>query len=222
MTTVVLIVCLILSFLLGGVPFGLIVGKIMANEDIRTEGSGNIGTTNALRVLGPLAGALTLLFDCLKGIIAVCLSRAALTWVLGNGGADLLAPGGEHDLYLALVAFAAVAGHMYSPYLGFKGGKGIAVGFGVCVAWVWPVGLSLWIPFLIGVVLTRYVSVGSIAAAASLPVWVLVYYPQATPGFIGVFALLAVLVIWAHRSNIVKLAHHKESKLSFSKSKKKQ
>ena len=120
----------------------------------------------------------------------------------------------------SLICAAALLGHMYSPYLGFHGGKGIAVGFGVMVAWLWPVGLSLWIPFLIGVIVTRYVSVGSIAAAISFPIWAYVYYPALSPVSLGILTVLAALVVWAHRKNIVKLAHGEESKLSFSSKKK--
>ena len=215
----VLIACTIASFLLGGITFGYLIGKFGAGEDIRTEGSGNVGATNALRVLGPVAGALTLLGDILKGVLCVCASRAILSYVLGPD-ANLMNPGGPYDYFMALICAAALLGHMYSPYLGFHGGKGIAVGFGVMVAWLWPVGLSLWIPFLIGVIVTRYVSVGSIAAAISFPIWAYVYYPALSPVSLGILTVLAALVVWAHRKNIVKLAHGEESKLSFSSKKK--
>lgn len=219
MLIAVLIVCVVASYLIGGITFGYLIGKFGAGEDIRTEGSGNVGATNALRVLGPAAGALTLLGDVLKGVLCVCASRAALGAVLGADAA-LMNPGGQYDYFLALVCAAALLGHMFSPYLGFHGGKGIAVGFGVMVAWLWPVGLSLWFPFLVGVILTRYVSVGSIAAAISLPIWSYVYYPQLSPLSLGITVVLAALVVWAHRKNIVKLAHGEESKLSFSSKKK--
>lgn len=212
----VLLACMVASYLIGGVTFGYLIGKFGSGEDIRTEGSGNVGATNALRVLGPAAGALTLLGDVLKGVLCVCASRAVLQCVLGPE-AYLLNPGESYDYFLALICASALLGHMFSPYLGFHGGKGIAVGFGVCVAWLWPIGLSLWIPFLVGVVLTKYVSVGSIAAAVSLPVWGLVYYPQGSVLLHVILAVLGLLVVWAHRSNIKKLARNEESKLSFTK-----
>ena len=207
--------CMLVTFLICGIPFGVIIGELMGKGDIRKSGSGNIGTTNALRVGGKLVGALTLLCDVLKGLFCVMGS----SWVLGGLAAvpaASLLPGQGADWALSLLSLAGLSGHMFSPYLHFKGGKGIAVGFGVCMGWIWPVGLSLWIPFLLGVVLTRYVSVGSIAAAVSLPFWVQLYYPSASLEMKLVFALMALLVVWAHRSNIGKLARGSESKLSFS------
>lgn len=213
-----LVACLVVTYLICGIPFGLILGELMGKGDIRKSGSGNIGTTNALRVGGKKVGALTLLCDVAKGVVCVLGSHA----VLANAtvfGAAALAPGGYLDWALSLVSAAGLFGHMFTPYLHFKGGKGIAVGFGVCIAWIWPVGLSLWIPFLIGVILTRYVSVGSIAAAVSLPVWIIVYFPYSSLAMKAIFTVMALFVVWAHRSNIKKLMAGNESKLSFSSKK---
>ena len=207
--------CMAVTFLVCGIPFGVIIGELMGKGDIRKSGSGNIGTTNALRVGGKLVGALTLLCDVLKGLVCV----VASSWVLSglcDPSALMIFPGRGADWALSLVSLAGLAGHMFSPYLHFKGGKGIAVGFGVCMGWIWPVGLSLWIPFLAGVIATRYVSVGSIAAAISLPLWILLYYPSSSFAMKAVFAFMAALVVWAHRSNIKKLMQGNESKLSFS------
>ena len=87
------------------------------------------------------------------------------------------------------------------------------------LGWIWPVGLALWIPFLVGVIATRYVSVGSIAAAISLPIWTMVFYPTSSLAMRIIYAVMAILVVWAHRSNIKKLIHGNESKLSFSSKK---
>lgn len=210
--------CMAATYLVCGIPFGFLLGELMGKGDIRKSGSGNIGTTNALRVGGKKLGALTLLCDVMKGVVCVLASRLVLG-ALCDPSAALLDPGQGGDWALALVSAAGLAGHMFTPYLHFHGGKGIAVGFGVCIAWIWPVGASLWIPFLIGVVLTRYVSVGSMLAAASLPLWLWLYYPASTTPMRLIFTIMAVLVIWAHRSNIRKLLSGSESKLSF-KSKK--
>ncbi len=212
------VLSIVVTFLICGIPFGVIIGELFGKGDIRKSGSGNIGTTNALRVGGAKVGALTLLCDVLKGFICVMASHAILAQFC-DPSPTLLLPGNNLDWVLSLVSFAGLAGHMFSPYLHFKGGKGIAVGFGVCMGWIWPVGLSLWIPFLVGVVLTRYVSVGSIAAAISLPVWLLIYYPQSTLAMKVIFAIMALLVVWAHRSNIKKLMQGTESKLSLGKKK---
>lgn len=216
LTTTVLSVaiCMLITYLVCGIPFGFLFGELFGKGDIRKEGSGNIGSTNALRVGGVKMGALTLLCDVLKGFICVTISRMVLS-ALCDPSPDLINPGAQADWALALVCAAGLAGHMFTPYLHFKGGKGIAVGFGVCLAYVPPVGLCLWIPFLIGVILTRYVSVGSMLAAISLPFLVRFWYPTASLAMIAIFSILAILVVWAHRSNINKLMHGKESKLSF-------
>lgn len=213
-----LIACMVATYFICGIPFGLIIGELFGKGDIRKSGSGNIGTTNALRVGGKLVGALTLLCDVLKGLICVIVSHVVLSWFC-DPLPSLLLPGGGCDWALSLVTFAGLAGHMFTPYLHFKGGKGIAVGFGVCLGWIWPVGLALWIPFLIGVIATRYVSVGSIAAAISLPFWTMVFYPTSSLAMRIIYAVMAILVVWAHRSNIKKLMHGNESKLSFSSKK---
>ena len=208
-------ITMIVSYLICGIPFGKILVGLMSHKDIQKEGSGNIGTTNALRVGGPKVAALTLAFDLLKGMVCVIVFRD----VVYAGSSWSASSTVSYSLLVALVALACLYGHIFSPYLKFHGGKGIATGVGILFGFYWPLALIHLAIFIVLVAITRYVSVGSIAAAASLPIWVLVYYPQATTGFVGVFVLLAVLVIWAHRSNIVKLAHHKESKLSFSKKK---
>ena len=133
--------CVVVSFLVCGIPFGLIIGKLSGNGDIRNAGSGNIGTTNALRVAGPKVAAATLLFDMLKGVLGVCVSRIVIAHVAFEGNVAMLAPGAPADWVLALVALACLCGHVFSPYLHFHGGKGIAVGVGVLFGWYWPLHL---------------------------------------------------------------------------------
>lgn len=205
--------CLVVTYLVCGIPFGFLFGELFGKGDIRQEGSGNIGTTNALRVGGKKMGALTLLCDVLKGAVCVAVSHVVIARFC-DPSPVLLNPGQPCDWALSLVCAAGLAGHMFTPYLHFKGGKGIAVGFGVCIAWIWPVGLSLWIPFLVGVILTRFVSVGSMLAAISLPFFIWFFYPTSSLAMKGIFAVMAVLVVWAHRSNIKKLLNGTESKLS--------
>ncbi|OUP08274.1 acyl-phosphate glycerol 3-phosphate acyltransferase [Collinsella sp. An2] len=206
--------CMLVTYLICGIPFGFIFGELFGKGDIRKSGSGNIGTTNALRVGGAKMGALTLLCDVLKGVVCVLASRTVMA-MFCDPSPTLLDAGQPCDWALSLVCVAALAGHMFTPYLHFKGGKGIAVGFGVCVTFIPPVGLSLWVPFLIGVIITRYVSVGSMLAAISLPFLIWFWYPASSIEMRVAFAVLAILVVWAHRSNIKKLVHGNESKLSF-------
>ena len=172
-------ICAVVSFFIGAIPFGLILGRVFNHTDIRKAGSGNIGTTNALRVAGPKVAALTLL--------------------------------------LGVICLAAVWGHIFSPYLNFHGGKGIAVGLGVILAWYWPIGLSLLGMFIMAVAITKYVSVGSLAAAIGLPIASCAVFPYSSLVLKFCMALIGITVVWAHRANIKKLMAGKESKLSFTK-----
>ena len=135
-------ICAVVSFFIGAIPFGLILGRVFNHTDIRKAGSGNIGTTNALRVAGPKVAALTLLLDCLKGAICVVIARPLIASVGYGFPVSIMAPGAAGDWMLGVICLAAVWGHIFSPYLNFHGGKGIAVGLGVILAWYWPIGLS--------------------------------------------------------------------------------
>lgn len=233
-----LVVALATTFLLCAVPFGLVVAKAQG-VDVRTVGSGNIGTTNVAREVGKGAAALTLLLDAGKGWLAVfAWSRilsmpgnlALLQASFGIGGlAHDLAPYADSPLSWVggLLVIAAVCGHVFSPYLHFHGGKGIAVGFGASLGLMPPVALSVLVVFLILAVGSKRVSLGSVAAAATLPVFTWLFYcgPEAgeralsrppVPAVIEMAACAAV-VIWAHRSNIDKLAHGSERAFSFHK-----
>lgn len=151
-------ICAVVSFFIGAIPFGLILGRVFNHTDIRKAGSGNIGTTNALRVAGPKVAALTLLLDCLKGAICVLIARPLIA-DLGYGfPPNIMAPGAPGDWMLGVICLAAVWGHIFSPYLNFHGGKGIAVGLGVILAWYWPIGLSLLGMFIVAVAITKFVS----------------------------------------------------------------
>ncbi len=210
-------VCAIVTFFVCGIPFGLLLGKASGTGDIRKAGSGNIGTTNALRVAGPKIAALTLLLDCLKGALCVIVSRMLIASVGFDAPIQVMAPGATGDWMVAVIALFGVWGHIFSPYLGFKGGKGIAVGLGVTLAWFWPIGLSLLAFFIVGVAITKYVSVGSLMAAIGLPIAAIGVFPYSSFGLKACMALIGVTVVWAHRSNIKKLLAGKESKLSFTK-----
>ena len=198
-------ICAVVSFFIGAIPFGLILGRVFNHTDIRKAGSGNIGTTNALRVAGPKVAALTLLLDCLKGAICVLIAR------------PFMAPGAAGDWMLGVICLAAVWGHIFSPYLNFHGGKGIAVGLGVILAWYWPIGLSLLGMFIVAVAITKFVSVGSLAAAIGLPIAACAVFPYSSLGLKFCMAMIGITVVWAHRSNVQKLMTGKESKLSFTK-----
>lgn len=199
---------MLVSYLICGIPFGKILAKAMSHKDLQHEGSGNIGTTNALRVAGPKVAALTLVCDLLKGTICM---RAAMGVLWGISWA----PGVSVQLMVAFVALACLYGHIFSPYLHFHGGKGIATGVGILFGFFWPLALIHLAIFIVLVAITRYVSVGSIVTAALVPLTVSILVPHLSPAVIAVWALLGWTVVWAHRANIARLRAGTESKLSF-------
>lgn len=212
--------CCLVSFAICGIPFGKIIAKRLAKVDLQQVGSGNIGTTNALRAGGPKVAILTLLCDVLKGVLCVRASMWALNALClpqAGAGAFIFAPGGHLDYLVALVCLACVLGHMFSPYLGFRGGKSIAVGVGVLFGLAWPLALIHLGIFIVLVAITKFVSVGSITTAALVGVTVTLYFPSASLAFKAIMGVLGLLVVWAHRSNIKKLRSGTESKLSFTK-----
>lgn len=199
---------MLVSYLICGIPFGKILAKRFAHKDLQQEGSGNIGTTNALRVAGPKVAAITLAFDLLKGTVCMVAAKQ----VLLGGAWDARVP---VDLMVALVALACLYGHIFSPYLHFHGGKGIATGVGILFGFFWPLAIVHLAIFIVLVAITHYVSVGSIVTAAVVPVTVFVAFPHLAPAAIAVWALLGWSVVWAHRANIGRLRAGTESKLSF-------
>lgn len=200
------------SYFICGIPFGKILVQAMSHKDIQKEGSGNIGTTNALRVGGPKVAALTLAFDLLKGMVCVMVYRDLVLPAL-SVGAPLDA------VFTALVALAALYGHIFSPYLKFHGGKGIATGVGILFGFFWPLAVVHLAIFIVLVAITKYVSVGSIVTAALVPVTVFVAMPGIPVPALALWALLGWTVVWAHRANIDRLRKGTESKLSFGSSK---
>lgn len=186
------------GYLAGNISPATIMGKLHG-VDIRSEGSGNPGTTNVLRTLGPGAAACTLLIDVLKGAVPVLLG--------GLIGGDFVA---------CICGTAAFLGHIWPVAFKFKGGKGIATGFGVLIAFNWVTGLICMACALAGAALSKRMSVGSIAAAAALPVSM---FFTAREYFVWSLCL-ATVVIWRHRSNLGRLIRGEEPPMSFSKKKK--
>lgn len=202
---------IILGYLIGSIPVGFISGKLARGIDIREHGSGNIGMTNVMRILGVKAGVFVFFADIAKGAAAVALAWAILAyspnmvvWGQVAGGA------------------AAIVGHSWPIYIGFKGGRGIATGFGAVLVLSWPVGLIAFTVFLLVVGLSRYVSLGSILAAltmllAMIPFVVLDVWSFGHFAYI-VFGLVVVpIVIFRHRDNIRRLLSGTESKIGSSR-----
>lgn len=200
------------SFLLGSVPFGLIISKVFYHTDIREHGSGNIGTTNAIRTMGKVGGYSVFVLDFGKGLLSGVLAMLACWFLVPGGG---LAPGAlptYHEM-LALALSGCTLGHIFSPWLGFKGGKGIAVAVGCLFVTFGPLGAVLELAlFAVVVVVTRYVSAGSIAAAAACPFLGLWFFWGDWLA-VALCALTAAAVIWAHRGNVQRLANGTERRV---------
>jgi len=183
----------IIGYLLGSVPYGVLLARAMNLGNLREIGSGNIGATNVLRTGNKKAAALTLLFDAAKGAVAVLLARALA---------------GEEAAQIA--ALFAFLGHCFPVWLGFKGGKGVATHLGMMWALAWPIGLACCITWLIVAALFRYSSLAALMAAGCAPGFMLLmgYSNMAVLGVI-----LAVLVYWRHAANIGRLRNGTEPKI---------
>jgi acyl phosphate:glycerol-3-phosphate acyltransferase len=185
----------VLGYVLGGIPFGIVVSKALGLPDPRTVGSKNIGFTNVLRVSGKTAGILTLLGDFGKGWVC---AWVAMHWL-------------TVESYIMVVAFAPILGHMFSPFLGFKGGKGVATAVGVVLGLSPSIGLLLLLIWLGAVAIWRYSSGGALAAFGCFPI-VTVVNEQRQEFFI--FSLVISGLIWIkHKDNIVRLWRGTESKI---------
>ena len=193
------------SYLLGSIPTGFLLVRIFRHQDIRSVGSGNIGATNVLRSGGKVLGAATFLIDMLKGCCAV--------WLGALIGA-LLAPASPLRTAQAIAALCAVLGHMFPVWLHFRGGKGVATGFGVFLAATPAAALAAISVFFLVLLLSRYVSLASILGSASFPVfaWFLVSGPRPAPFIAAQFAV-ALLIIAKHHQNIRRLLAGTESRL---------
>lgn len=195
------------SFLLGSIPWGLVISRVFFHTDIREHGSGNIGTTNAMRTMGKKGGAAVFLLDFGKGLLSGVLARAFSWWLLPGGGLlpDALV---SYDVMLGAAFLGCVWGHIFSPWLGFKGGKGIAVAVGCLFVTYGVLGACLELAiFIVLVLATRYVSVGSLAAAAACPFFAAYYFlaMDFAPVAFLCCTVAGLTVVWAHRGNIERL-----------------
>jgi acyl phosphate:glycerol-3-phosphate acyltransferase len=198
------------GYLLGSIPTAVWWGKAFYGVDVRNEGSGNAGATNTIRVLGVKAGIPVLLFDVFKGWLAVFLSAFLI-------GAEISPV--HADLFRILVAAAAVLGHVFPVFAGFRGGKGIATLLGVGFALFQDAALFTLGLFILMLIITRYVSVSSITAAITFPFTVFfLFNPDSLPLMV-LAVFVGILVPFTHRQNIRRLLKSEESKFSFKKKK---
>lgn len=203
---ILLVITVVVSYLLGSFNGAIIISKYILRNDVRTHGSGNAGLTNFFRVFGGPLTLVVLLCDVLKAVIAVLVGR----WLLG----DLLGWGitGEY-----IAGLCCMLGHMYPCMFQFKGGKGVLSSVAVILMIDWRLFL-IWIAvFLISVILTRWVSLGSILGSITFIVGSFVCHPGVMNGVLGV--VIGGLIIWRHRSNIVRICQGKENRFSFHRKK---
>jgi glycerol-3-phosphate acyltransferase PlsY len=181
------------SFFLGAIPFGIVVSRAFFHRDLRDEGSGNIGAANALRALGKGGAIAVLILDALKGALPVIAGRAL-----------------DGSTLASIAALAAIAGHCFSPFLNFRGGKGVATNFGAIIALAWPAGgifAALWLAVVLA---TGYSSAGSLLASVAMApaLW---YFTGTAGGIYGLAS--ALLIVFMHRANIARLLAGTESVL---------
>lgn len=188
------IIVALISYLIGSVPFSYIIGKIFFKKDIRNLGSGNPGTTNVFRNFGPLAGCFTLFLDIAKGLVAVYI--------------PLFFYGSKYALTALIFV---VIGHIFSIFLKFKGGKGVATSAGALFAYDLRIFLVLLVVFIIVFLLTRTVSKASLTAAFLAPI--VSYYFHSLDAFTIIIFIVAIFVIVEHRSNIIRIKNNEEKKM---------
>jgi acyl phosphate:glycerol-3-phosphate acyltransferase len=208
--SITLLGIVVTAYLLGSIPWGILITRTFGSQDIRTSGSGNIGAANVTRVAGPAAGILTLALDTAKGYAAVWLaarySHDSATWTMVAGLVVLL-------------------GHCFPIWLNFKGGKGVATALGIFLALCAPAALAALVLFALVAAYWKYVSLGSIAAAAAMPL--LIYFlwaPHHAPPTVIIFGTMAatLLIIYKHDANIQRLVQGIEPKFSAGKNDKKE
>lgn len=188
-----LVVTALLSYLLGSVPFGIVITRVMGLGDLRQIGSGNIGATNVLRTGNKGAALATLLLDAGKGGIAVALAR----WLVGPDAAQVA----------ALFSFA---GHLFPVWLGFKGGKGVATFLGTLLVLAWPAGLAACATWAAVAALSRISSLSALVAAVLSPLWL---YLLGYPEMVALAAVLALVILERHKANITRLLAGTEPKI---------
>ncbi len=218
-----LLVIILLSYLVGAIPTSIIMSKLVKGIDIRHHGSGNAGGSNVFRVMGWKYGITVILLDATKGMIAVLLVSRLY---FGNFPFPNATPFDDFTLVQIIAGFAAILGHIWTIFAGFKGGKGIATGLGILVSIVTVDMLLGLVVFAIVVGVSKYISLGSLAAAFSVPLFMIIRenvfgvdisgYGTILPLAIG----LAFLVMYTHKSNIGRLINGNENKISLSKKKK--
>ena len=193
------------SYLLGSLPTGFLIGKYLKNIDLRTTGSGSTGATNVLRNVGKWPALFVFIVDVGKGLIAVIIAKEF-------ANQDLI---DSNQGYMEVLAgISAISGHIWPIWLKGKGGKAVATGLGMFLALSWKVGLASFGIFLLVLAKSKFVSLSSISAAILLPIFMFFYVGNFTNPYFYISLIVALLVIWKHRTNINRLLNGKESKIN--------
>ncbi len=218
----IFLVVIITAYLVGAIPTSIIVGKAVKGIDIREHGSGNAGGTNVFRVIGWKYGILVIILDALKGVLAVVVVTRLF---FGPIPFVNITPFDDFTLLQIIAGIAAVVGHIWTVFAGFRGGKGIATALGMLIVIItidMLIGLGI---FLLVVTVSRYVSLGSIMAALSVPLTLVVrenIFLVDIPGYhtlLPFVIIVSLLVVFTHRKNVVRILNGSESKISFKKKK---
>jgi glycerol-3-phosphate acyltransferase PlsY len=218
----ILALILLLSYLVGSIPTSIIVSRLAKGIDIRQHGSGNAGGTNVFRVIGWKFGVLVMLFDALKGVLAVVII-ARLHY--GNVPFNNMTPFDDFTLVQILAGVSAVIGHIWTIFAGFKGGKGIATGLGILITIITVDMLLALAVFALVVTTSRYISLGSVLAALSIPLIMIIRENIFNVDILGYHTILpfsvgiALLIVYTHRENIKRLLNGKERKISLTRKK---
>jgi acyl phosphate:glycerol-3-phosphate acyltransferase len=189
--------CAVFAYLCGSIPFGLIFSRLGGHGDIRTIGSGNIGATNVLRTGSKKLAFATLIFDVLKGFFPVLIA-----WRFGADTATAAAIG-------------AILGHIFPIWLGFKGGKGVATAGGVLLAYSWPIAVATVLTWIVMALVFRYSSLAAVTAAIVAPLYAWIVRPDSVAPLAVLF--IALIVIWRHRTNLLRLIQGEEDKITLRK-----
>jgi len=203
------IIMAIVAYLIGSINFSVLISKKVAGFDVREKGSGNAGSTNMLRSVGKGAALLTLICDILKGIVAILIAI----------GIGTIIEGVDKALLVQIAGISVVLGHTFPIFFGFKGGKGVATSLGILLMTNWQIGLICLVFALVLMILTQMVSLGSCAAAVLFPVLTIFIkdhfiVAEGTNYFIY-SVILAIIILYNHRSNIKRILNGTENKISF-------
>lgn len=211
-----LVIIAVISYLLGSLNFGVILSKSMKKEDVRDSGSGNAGTTNMMRTYGKVWGFLTIAGDILKVVLAIWIAFKIMPVEELKAMLDNVS-GYPQVVLKSFAGLFAVLGHIFPCYFRFKGGKGVATSGGMVIVIDWRIALVLLVIFALTILITKYVSLGSILMAIFYPIFIGIFYKDVV--LVTIALVFTIIVVVAHRENVKRLFNHTENKIGSKKNK---